>query len=379
MYFSLNSRYVRYHERTGFLDDSLNIRQRGITRSAVATNASLSNARRLFGWLNLSPAFNASTVTFDHDELGNTFASTGTWNASMTASTTVYGSFRPHLGPLVGLRHVVFPAVSIAYSPEFQGLTYTDANGVRQQRFRSFDGIGISGFKSARMNFSLDQRLQVKLKHGDAVQRLDNLLSLNISGSYNFLWREQFLQHPLSRLSSTLRLQPPRYVGADLSWITDVYSERPIRSLGYNLWLNLSGRSGRHATAAGGGEVPLESRQAEEVDFTEPWTVSLAFSSSGGYGSSSRWINAQTLNGVAHYGLTRSWRLDYSASFDVTHHDLLTQRFGLTRDLHCWEASFTRTFNPNGEAEYYFRLGIKQQREIYIERGSREMSFGGIR
>ena len=71
--------------------------------------------------------------------------------------------------------------------------------------------------------------------------------------------------------------------------------------------------------------------------------------------------------------------MDYSASFDVTGHDLLTQRIGLTRDLHCWQASFTRTFNPGGEAEYYFRLGIKEQKEIYLERGSRETSFGGIR
>ena len=85
------------------------------------------------------------------------------------------------------------------------------------------------------------------------------------------------------------------------------------------------------------------------------------------------------MNGVAHYSITRAWRLDYSASFDVTRRDLLTQNIGLTRDLHCWQASFTRTFSPGGEAEYYFRLGIKEQKEIYLERGSRQMSFGGIR
>ncbi|HKQ57546.1 MAG TPA: putative LPS assembly protein LptD, partial [Candidatus Eisenbacteria bacterium] len=385
MYFSLNSRYLRYRERTGFLDDSLDIRQRSITRSAVATNASLSNSRRLFGWLNVSPAINANTVVFDHDELGNKLAATGTWNASLTTSTTLYGNFRPQIGPLVGLRHVVFPSASFAYSPEFQGLTYVDASGVRQQRFRSFGGIGISGFRSARMNFSLDQRLQVKLKQGDNVQRLDNLLSWNINGSYNFLWREQRQLHPLSNLGSTMRLQPPKYIGADLSWVTDVYSERPIRSMGYNVWLNLSGRGPRSSTVvqsvtdAGGGEVPLESQPIDDVDFADPWTIGLAFSSSGGYGSARRWVNTQTLNGVFHYGFSRAWRIDYSASFDVTNHDLLTQRFGLTRDLHCWQASFSRSFNPLGEAEYYFRLSIKDQKEIYLERGTRELSFGGIR
>jgi lipopolysaccharide assembly outer membrane protein LptD (OstA) len=381
MYFSLSSRYLRYHERTGVLDDLLVVQQRGLTRSAVATTASLSDSRRLFGWLNMSPAINASNVVFDHDQLGNKIVPATTWSSSMTASTTLYGSFRTSLGPLVGLRHVIFPSVSVSYSPDFEQLTYVDANNVRQQRFRGFGAIGISGFKSARMSFSLNQRLQAKLKRGDDVKRLDNLLSWDISGSYNFLWREQLLKHPLSTLGSTVRLQPPGLVGADVSWVTDVYSQRPIRSLGYNVWLSMSGGAGAGAgePAQGGGEVPLDARPAEDANFAAPWTVSLAFSSSGGYGGLPTWVNQQTLNGVAHYGLTRAWRLDYSATFDVTGHDLLTQRIGLTRDLHCWQASFNRTFNPGGEAEYYFRLGIKEQKEIYLERGSREMIFGGIR
>ncbi|MGH3859892.1 putative LPS assembly protein LptD, partial [Actinokineospora sp.] len=237
MYFSLSSRYLRYHQRTGVLDDSLVIQQRGLTRSAVATNASLSDSRRLFGWLNMAPAIHASNVVFDHDELGNRIVPATTWGASMTASTTLYGSFRPNIGPLVGLRHVVFPSVSVSYSPDFEQLTYVDAFGTRRQRFSTVGSIGISGFKSARMNFTLAQRLQAKLKKGDAVQRLDNLLSWDINGSYNFLWREQLQPHPLSTISSGVRLQPPGNFGADLSWITDVYSERPIRSLGYNLWL----------------------------------------------------------------------------------------------------------------------------------------------
>src|SRR6185503_4737050 len=110
----------------------------------------------------------------------------------------------------------------------------------------------------------------------------------------------------------------------------------------------------------------------------DPWSLSLAYSYSGGYASAFRWSSNQILHGVAHYGLTRAWRLDYSTSFDVTHHAMLTQIFGLTRDLHCWQASFTRTFNPGLEAEYYFKISIKDQKEIFLERGTRTSSFGGI-
>jgi hypothetical protein len=143
--------------------------------------------------------------------------------------------------------------------------------------------------------------------------------------------------------------------------------------------VNLVGHSGGSSAPGAAGEVPLDSRQVEDVDFREPWSLSVAYSYSGGYGSGPLWTSNQVMNGVAHYGFSRSWRFDYSASFDVTHHELLTQRFGLTRDLHCWQASFTRTFNPGYEAEYYFRLGIKDQKEIYVERGTRQASFGGIR
>jgi len=80
----------------------------------------------------------------------------------------------------------------------------------------------------------------------------------------------------------------------------------------------------------------------------------------------------------AHFGLTPNWRLDYSASLDITGRQLVTQRFGLTRDLHCWQATFTRVFVVGGEAEYYFRIGVKEQKEIYLERGTRIGSLGGI-
>ena len=63
---------------------------------------------------------------------------------------------------------------------------------------------------------------------------------------------------------------------------------------------------------------------------------------------------------------------------DVTLSQVQSQRFSLTRKIHCWDAMFTRSFVPGGEAEYYFRLGVRDQKEIYFERGTRAQSFGGI-
>src|SRR5438445_7952373 len=55
-----------------------------------------------------------------------------------------------------------------------------------------------------RSSFSLDQRLQVKVRRRGQIQRLDNLVSFTTGGSYNFLWRELGLEHPFSTLGSSM-------------------------------------------------------------------------------------------------------------------------------------------------------------------------------
>ena len=76
--------------------------------------------------------------------------------------------------------------------------------------------------------------------------------------------------------------------------------------------------------------------------------------------------------------MTPNWQIDYSALYDVTTSQVQSQRFSITRKIHCWVAVFTRSFFASGEAEYYFRLGVRDQKEIYYERGTRAQSFGGI-
>src|SRR2546427_8898028 len=122
--------------------------------------------------------------------------------------------------------------------------------GIVRQRFSNFGGFGVSGFKQTNMSFGLDQRLQAKLKRGDKLMVLDNLLSLGVRGSYNFLWREQRAPHPLSNLGWSLFLQPPGVVNASAGWTMDVYSPRPVRNLAYNLGLNLSSAHLRSSTPA---------------------------------------------------------------------------------------------------------------------------------
>ncbi len=396
LYFSLSTRFASQRERRAFVarqdtfsvggvpDSIAVLGQRNTTRRAFASSASLSDSRRMFGWLNLQPFVDANTVIFDFDEqghhldlsdpksLGRTAA--GVWSSGVTTSASFYGTFRRRIGPLVGIRHVVTPSASYSYSPEFESLTFVNANGQRQQRFDSFGGFGVSGFKQSFMSFGLDQRLQVKLQHGERVQRLDNLVSFSTRGSYNFLWKEQQQLHPLSTLGSSLFLQPPGVFNASFSWNTDVYNPHPVRNLGYSTGLSLS--SGRHPSAA--PELPVDQGAPTEPEARESWTLGLAYSYSGGYVFRNLWSSSQTANAVLQYQISPGWGLDYSTSMDLGQREILTQRFGLSRDLHCWIVAFSRSFTTGGEAEYYFRLSVKDQKEIFVERGTRTGSIGGI-
>ena len=383
VYFSFSSRYLSERDRRAFViqnspgigaPDSILIGQRLSVRRAYSTNTFMSDSRRLFGWLNFAPRLNANMVIWDYDLQGHKVVPAATWNTGVAVSSSFYATFRPGLGPLAALRHIVVPGVSFNYSPTFDGLTFAGPSGTRLNRFESFDGMSVSGFRSARLDFSLDQRFQAKLKHGDEIRRLDNLLSWFTSSSYNLLWREEGQKHALSPISSSLQLQPPGVVNVSVGWLTDPYQARPLRSLNYNA--NLSLASGGIATAT--PDLPVD-RTTRGTDTTpqDSWSVGVAYSYAGGYSGPS-WASQQTANLVGRAQLTPSWGVEYSTSYDVTLHEVGTQRFAVTRDLHCWQASFTRTFTTGGEAEYYFRLSVKDQKELFIERGSRTGSIGGI-
>ena len=392
MYLTLDGHFLSLHQRRAYVanripsevdstrDSVFTLGQDNNTRRGFQGNISVSDSRRAFGWLNLQPNLNGTVAVFDHDVLGHKLVPTGVWSSGVTASASFYGTFAPHLGALEAFRHVIFPNISLSYSPDFPNLLVAGPTGLRD-RFESFGGIGVSGFKQFRMGLGLDQRLQVKLRRKDQVQRIDNLLSWSMASSYDFLWREHGLAHPLSPIGSSVALQPPHYLNATMNFTTDPYNQRPLRTLTYYLGLNLTSNDARRAAAP---ELPVD-RSANQVEpFKDNWNLGLTYSYSGGYGgptpglASPRWASTRDANAVVSYQLSPGWSLEYSASYDLTQRQIGTQRFVINRDLHCWLATFSRTFVAGGEAEYYFRLGVKEQRDIFIERGTRTGSIGGI-
>lgn len=395
-YFSLSANFLSYGTRRAFVAgreygrDSLGavdstlftnvIDQQSTTRRGFQTTLALSDSRRLWGWLNASPSFVTNAAVFDFDELGNRLVPAATWSSQLGMSSTFYGTFKPPLPKLAGLRHIVTPSVAMNYSPGFPALQFRDSTGTTRNRFNSFGGIGVSGFESAFLQFGVDQRFQLKFKDGEKVTRLDNLLAWTTSGTYDFLWHQRRTPgtHAFGLLNSSVILQPPGIAAGSLSGTVDVHSQRPLRTLSYNVGVNLASSGAKQQPAALAVDQSVRSDAiAAEEEFRESWRLSVAYSYSGGYAGPS-WSAQKSANGVLSYQLSPNWRFDYSTALDVTRRQVLSQRFSLTRRLHCWDAIFTRSFTPGGEAEYYFRLGVRDQKEIYYERGTRAQSFGGI-
>jgi hypothetical protein len=75
------------------------------------------------------------------------------------------------------------------------------------------------------------------------------------------------------------------------------------------------------------------------------------------------WLNTNsTIN------ITQKWRISYSARFDLLENELISHRFSINRDLHCWELSLDWT--PSGYANgFYLRINVKSPtlRDLKLE------------
>jgi lipopolysaccharide assembly outer membrane protein LptD (OstA) len=65
---------------------------------------------------------------------------------------------------------------------------------------------------------------------------------------------------------------------------------------------------------------------------------------------------------------TRNWSMNYSARYDWDEKRLIDYSFGLSRNMHCWEAVFN--FTQLGEIwRYDFKIRIKEIPDVEIGKG----------
>lgn len=325
----------------------------------------LSSAPRLGGWLELGPTLQWQFTRFSRDLEGNRNPWRRTWEAQGNARTNFYGTFYPRWGSIVGLRHVMSPSLVFTYRPEFP-----DYEG----RFASVGGISAgSGLAQRTLGMSLGNNLHLKVQRGEKIEKLNNVASLRLDTAYNFLWEEQGKDTGWNPLRSSLTIQPPYGFDLRLSTTHDLPEIR-LDQLNLSVAWRVTGSSPAARPAAAdtavgdslAAEYSLDPLPILPSPAQRPWSLSLSHRYDHRRGSD----DSYWLEGKLEFSPASRWRVSYSARANLRDRELISQRINLYRDLHCWEAHFTREFT-NDDWRYYFRINIKAHPEIYHERGER--------
>jgi lipopolysaccharide assembly outer membrane protein LptD (OstA) len=307
------------------------------------------------------------------------------WNFGGNTTTNFYGTFYPHIGRLRGIRHAVTPSVSYAYSPGRDGgprnqsvsmnlrnaldlkVAGRDTTSTGQEDVHKLSGVVIWSLSSqyrpdtpvetawsnisSAVNFNLFG-LNLSLNHTVDPYTLQ---ILNTSATSDFHFGGS---HPFGR-TQKLKVEELNEVAAEDTTKRDK-----------------SGSGVAYEQRDQYGKKQEKTRK--ELDLKEgrlPWNLNLGLS----YSKSQTGQVSSTMRVGWDIQLTDKWRIDYSTIYDVESRSLEGQNFGITRDLHCWEMSFSRQVlgnGPNEEWQYYFRITLKAHPDLYGESGTRGLGTG---
>jgi hypothetical protein len=344
---------------------------------------------RILGALSVSPSISATEYWVDREfsaaDTVKKFARAAVWSAQTGISTTLYGTFKG-LGPVEGLRHTFRPQVSFNYQPEFTGLSYVDTAGKRVSRFP-----GVLSTESKTLSLSMENSFQAKVRSGEETKKVD-LLRWTLSTGYNIVLAQQG-ERAWRDISSGVDLPFLSRFGFRFNSVHDPYEGGRFKSFsataGYSLSGNLPGDATETAEDAE-AEVETQAGQGEAVQGSPSSTTSPRLSGRGRVGAptgSPGWTAGfrlsydgdrsfltgdleprASLNSTISVQITRNWSVSYDNVWDVTEGKILGENLSLRRDLHCWEAQFTRS-RLTDDTTFYFRINVKQLSDIKYELG----------
>lgn len=331
------------------------------------------------------------------------------YSASVSASTTLYGMYRARnkrgQQKLQAVRHTMTPTIGFSYAPDFTKFAYgyykvvqSDSTG-RYQVYSPFsdNAYGVpSGGRSASLTFSLSQNLEIKVlskRDTSGVRKIKLIDELRISGSYNFVADSM----RLSNIPVSFRTTLFGNFGLNLSMTLDPYKVTPegrrynklffpgrVVSTGWSFGYTFKSREDRSQAAINdinsippeymnpfydpyGRMDPVLRRQYMSqayYDFSLPWNLgfnytvnySISYTNNGTTGY--RKNVTQTIGFNGSVNLTPKMGITFQGGYDIMQKKLTTSSVSITRDLHCWQMSFS--WIPFGyHKSWSFNIGVK--------------------
>ena len=328
---------------------------------------------------------------------------------SASASTTVYGMYdftkKSRNRKIQAIRHTLTPSIGFSYAPDFSDPKYgyyktrqTDSTG----RFTTYSPYAVNAYgvpssgRSMSMNFSLSQNLEMKVlskRDTSGVKKIKLIDELRISGSYNFLADSM----GLSNIPVSFRTTLFNNFGINLSLTLDPYRVSPegkrynklffpgrVVSTGWSFGYTFKSRNDRSETAINditsippeyqnpfydpyGQMDPVLRRQymaQSYYDFSLPWNFgfnyavnySISYTNNGTTGY--RKNVTQTIGFNGSLNVTPKTGITFQGGYDIKANKLTTSSVSITRDLHCWQMSFS--WIPFGyHRSWSFNIGVK--------------------
>lgn len=321
-------------------------------------------------------------------------------NASANFSTRIYGIKRWRTGSIAGIRHVLTPNASLTYTPDLAAAPFNNAYeaylspGGNIGYYSPYTssvvgtpGLGQFGKYASRVNFGLNNNLQLKTRTGrDSSATTKNLTlidGLSLNSGYNlaadsFGWSNvtmSFRTNILDKISLN--------GGANFTpYVFDHTLGRPVNRLVWNeggvlnfqnanLALSSSFRSGEHKKEQSKGsereEVSRLMRSGgynDYVDFNIPWTLNVGYNltvikryRTNEFGGDTMLLEHNAMFS-GDFNLSPHWKVTFSSGYNFSTRELSLTRFDIYRDLHCWEMRLgTYPFGPR--KSYDFTINVK--------------------
>jgi hypothetical protein len=336
------------------------------------------------------------------------FAVRRTFNTSLSLKTTLYGMFEPNIGSLKFIRHKMDPQISYTYTPDFSSpfygyyQTFIDTTGKElfNDRFSKSPFGGTSRNESQNLRYNLSNLFQAKLINDEGEESKIDLFNLNFSGSYDFKkdslnWSDintSFRANPGKRVSINLSTRHSLYEAGskgDVNVFLPDQGKMPrLKSVSGSMGFNLSDKDFSSTTKddkkkkqdeeipdtdieENNFDLPGDSFQesfnlddsSDELSKSKAGEISIPwqFRVNINYSYSKSNLNKPTeridfsLN--SNISLTNNWKIGWTLRYNWIDKQITNQNFNITRDLHCWEMTFS--WQPTF-GFYRFQINIKE-------------------
>lgn len=315
---------------------------------------------------------------------------------SLSYNPTIYGMFQFKPDKKVyAIRHVIRPSASISYTPNWgvnpdkYWKTYLDRNG-EEQRYSIFEGQTYGtptgserSQQTGTLNLSIDNNVEMKVRNDkdttgkEDFKKVKLLESFRIASSYNIF--ADSMRWSTIQLSARTKIINNK-VNINLTGTLDPYAIN-ANAQRINKYNGGIGRLTRVTASTGiqfssdngkkkeEKDAILGGRYNEYMDFEVPWSINLdyTFNYSKSYSSNTeegatKPLSKNTISQMVRvngdFSLTPKWKFSFSSGYDFQQKEITSTSFNITRDLHCWEMTFSCI--PFGTHQSYnFQINVR--------------------